>query len=246
LFLGSAVRKSSNNEIKDETNFDIGKLPIDIPSENFLAGIVSKQSIPFPSSPPADKFELKFPVSILKNNGFVIRDWLVWSNFKIAIYCLPCRLFFTQPVSQRVSLAQEEGWSSSKGWHNLYNRVPEHERSIQHKTCYLKWRQLQINIQNCLPLAFFEEKILSEMENWKKLLTRFLDVILFLAERGLALRGQSSMIGDPHNGNFLGMLELLAKYDDCLTNHLKKVKTSQDENKRMQVHYLSPEIQNEF
>lgn len=39
--------------------------------------------------------------------------------------------------------------------------------------------------------------------------------------RGLPFRGHSERIGDPHNGNFLGTVELLAEFDPFLSEHLK-------------------------
>ena len=70
------------------------------------------------------------------------------------------------------------------------------------------------------------------------LLTKILNVIVFLGERGLAFRGTSQRIGDVHNGNFLGLLELLANYDPLLQEHVIKVKLSQQRNERLQAHYL--------
>ena len=56
------------------------------------------------------------------------------------------------------------------------------------------------------------------------------------------------MIGDPRNDNFLGILELLGKYDRIPHEHLAKVKKAQTEGKTMQgqAHYLSWQSQNEF
>ncbi|XP_065678216.1 uncharacterized protein LOC136093185 [Hydra vulgaris] len=65
----------------------------------------------------------------------------------------------------------------------------------------------------------------TETENWKKLFQRILDVIIFLSERGLALFGSNQRIGDRANRNFL---------------------ESQQCKQRMQAHYLSMRIQNEF
>ena len=45
--------------------------------------------------------------------------------------------------------------------------------------------------------------------------------IKFIAERGLAFRGDEELIGLPRNGNFLGILELLAEYGPFLSTHLK-------------------------
>ena len=52
---------------------------------------------------------------------------------------------------------------------------------------------------------------------------RILQVVLFLGERGLAFRGDSQRTGDPNNGNFLGILELIGQYDKILGGHLSKV-----------------------
>lgn len=67
-----------------------------------------------------------------------------------------------------------------------------------------------------------------------------------MAERGLALRGESHIIGEKNNSNFLRILELISQYDAVLRDHLEKVKFSKNAGRRLQVHYLSPEIQNEF
>ena len=59
----------------------------------------------------------------------------------------------------------------------------------------------------------------NEAAIWKALLHRILQVVLFLGERGLAFRGDSQRIGDPNNGNFLGILELIGQYDKILGDH---------------------------
>ena len=47
-------------------------------------------------------------------------------------------------------------------------------------------------------------------------------MIKFLSSRGLAFRGSSELVGSPQNGNFFGILELLAKYDTFLAAHIQK------------------------
>lgn len=51
---------------------------------------------------------------------------------------------------------------------------------------------------------------------------RLVEVIKFLSERGLAFRGSDQIIGSPHNGNFLGILELISKFDPFLADHLSR------------------------
>ena len=111
----------------------------------------------------------------------------------------------------------------------------------------MAWRELERRIAadsgiDCL----LDRNILSDAKKWEKLLTRIIDVILFLGERGLAFRGNSQRIGDVHNGNFLGLLELLARYDPLLQEHITKIQHSQLKRERLQTHYLSADSQNEF
>lgn len=73
-----------------------------------------------------------------------------------------------------------------------------------------------------------------------------MEVIFFSAERGLSFFGFSQRIGDRNNENFLGIIELLSKYDPLLLEHIKKVRKSQENQQRMQIYYLSTHIQNKF
>jgi len=45
---------------------------------------------------------------------------------------------------------------------------------------------------------------------------------LYCTERGLPLRGHEEKFSSPTNGNFMGLLELIAKYDSFLASHIAK------------------------
>ena len=232
-------------------SFDVGTLT-GSPTPNELEEIVRAGHIPHPSQFPCDAVGNKFPTSVLKvrkqNGETSSRSWIVFSPTKEAIYCFPCRLFshtIDQPTQS--SLASPGGWTAERKWKKLWERVPEHEKSDSHKKCYFSWLELQRRLENDAGIdVIIEGNILSEAEKWKKLLTRIIDVVIFLGGRGLAFRGSSLRIGDVHNGNFLGLLELLAHYDPLLDEHVTKVKVAQQKGERLQAHYLSPESQNEF
>ncbi|XP_013793792.1 52 kDa repressor of the inhibitor of the protein kinase-like [Limulus polyphemus] len=87
---------------------------------------------------------------------------------------------------------------------------------------------------------------MSETEKWRNILTRIIDVVIFLSQRGLAFRSSSQRIDDIHNGHFLGIIELLANYDPILAEHVAKVRASQEKGERLQVHYISGSSQVEF
>ena len=74
-----------------------------------------------------------------------------------------------------------------------------------------------------------------------------LDVVLFLSEQQLPFRGSTTELNNPNNCLFLGNLELTWHgHNHILKSHLDEVKKHQENNSRMQAHYLSPHSQNEF
>ncbi|KAL4153194.1 hypothetical protein QTP88_001027 [Uroleucon formosanum] len=129
----------------------------------------------------------------------------------------------------------------------MYDKVLEHENSSVHKKSYVQWKSEIFKIKKDKSLSgILLKSINSDKEKWRELLKRLIKVTLFLAERGLAFRGDSEKIGESSNGNFLGILELLANYDPVLNEHLNKIRHFQEKGDRMQVHYLSHDIQSEF
>ena len=57
---------------------------------------------------------------------------------------------------------------------------------------------------------------LAERTFWRNVLKRLIDILMFLAKRNLAFRGLNETRGSPHDGNFLGLFELLAKRNSFL------------------------------
>ena len=86
-----------------------------------------------------------------------------------------------------------------------------------------------------------------EVTYWREVLQRLVEVIKFLAERGLSFFGDNEKIGSPSNGNYLGLLELLAKFDPFLAQHMGKQQVMQQDGKGKRcVSYLSSTICSEL
>ena len=146
-------------------------------------------------------------------------------------------------------MASQDGWQvSDKTYKKFYDRVKDHASSECHTRCFTKWKLLLNQLKKATSIdCVLIKDLQSQTEKWEHVFRVILDVILFLSERGLALRGSVEKLGSSTNGNFLGILELLAKRDPLLQLYLDKVKNSQEKSEqRLRSHYLSPTSQNEF
>lgn len=140
----------------------------------------------------------------------------------------------TESIKSRSVLAKRSGFSPKTiPWKKLYSRLPLHENSETHRTCYCKWKNVQQSLFGFGLDSQLQKTILSEAEKWKAILKRLLGVTLFLASRGLPFQGSSTKIGEVNNGNFLGILELLGRYDEVTRDHLATVEKYQNKGESM-------------
>ncbi|XP_057660721.1 uncharacterized protein LOC130896558 [Diorhabda carinulata] len=81
-----------------------------------------------------------------------------------------------------------------------------------------------------------------EVKYWAEVLRRVVATIRFLGERGLGFRGTDEHFDSPHNGNYLGALELIAQFDLFLRLHIENYGNKGKGN----VSYLSKTVCDEF
>lgn len=116
----------------------------------------------------------------------------------------------------------------------------------------MQWKELEIRVRcNATIDKKEQEVIVGEVNKWREVLSRLLDIIKFLAKQNLPLRGHREGIchetevqfdSQENKGIFLELVHLLAKYDPVLREHITKIQLS----KNIATSYLSPSIQNEF
>lgn len=141
------------------------------------------------------------------------REWLIYSKSLNSVFCLTCKLFSNLRESSKLS--------SSEGFVDWKHPelISMHEKSKEH----------QINVRKFILRSKVTGKIdtelnrqfLSERQYWIDILKRVLSAIKYLSSRGLAFRGSVEKFGSSSNGNYLGVLELIAEYDIVLKNHIK-------------------------
>lgn len=146
--------------------------------------------------------------TILINGEKCRRSYLVYSQSKGAVFCVPCYLFKN---SSEFSIKGFSDWKRPKS-------INKHENSISHKTCVMKMKNRSTNLNRVDKTLQYQVE--TEKMYWKNVLTRVCAVVKSLSSRGLPFRGDNEQFGSLHNGNFMMCLELIAEFDPFLAKHI--------------------------
>ncbi len=127
-------------------------------------------------------------------------------------------------------------------WIHLSSRLKEHETSADHVLNMTTWYELRSRLQSDQAIDKTAQRQLEkEKDHWRKVLFRIVCIVKFLAKHSLAFRGTNSKLYEDSNGNFLGLIEMLAEFDPVIQEHVRRI-TSEE----TLLHYLDPKIQNEL
>uniref|UniRef100_H3B0B3 DUF4371 domain-containing protein n=1 Tax=Latimeria chalumnae TaxID=7897 RepID=H3B0B3_LATCH len=154
------------------------------------------------------------------------RTWLCYSLKLDSAYCKPCWLF-----ADHSAPAYNVAWD----WRHLSSKIEYHESSKIHlDSClvYEQWRLHRTIDED------FETQIQKEKNFWRQVLEHLINVTLTLSMCNLAFRGHREVLGHANSGNFLSIVELLAKYDPVLKQLISMPSGS--------IRYLSHTIQDEL
>lgn len=158
------------------------------------------------------RFAKEFLYGRKANDEKYYRDWLLYSPSNGNIYCFFCKLL-SRSTSQFASCGFND-------WSNCGKVIKLHESSAEHRASLSSWLA-RVSAKGCI-----DEKLQKQMNEekiyWQSVLRRVVEVIKFLAQRGLAFRGDTELFGSVQNGNYLGILELLAKFDPFLADHISR------------------------
>uniref|UniRef100_H3ATE8 TTF-type domain-containing protein n=1 Tax=Latimeria chalumnae TaxID=7897 RepID=H3ATE8_LATCH len=183
--------------------------------------------------------EYEFPQDNKKklNNGEKVeRSWLVYSKAKNTVFCFTCKLFRSTVIK-----LTKDGYCT---WRELSRALRDHEVSNGHMKAMQQWKQLSIWLKSeILTTIDAHSQRTHDMEqlHWRASLDWIIVIVQFLAERNLTLHGNVDRLFEPHNGNFLGQVELMAKYEAVMAEHLRHIQS-----KEIHDHYLGKTIQNEI
>lgn len=158
--------------------------------------------------------------------------WLSYSPTLDSAYCHSCWLF-----ADRCSPQFRPEWINGvSDWSHLTQKIKTHQDSSTHHMSLVA-EKMYLQEKNRIDKEL-EQQIASETSFWYQVLERLTDIVFTLAAGNLPLRGHREQLGEVGSGNFLALVELVAKYDPVLNELLHKPKGSP--------RYLSPDIQNEL
>jgi hypothetical protein len=229
------VNDSFQPDIFDPRYWDsLGPKQVDI-----LAVKGPKRDLLFQKGPKdghSRRFSAYHYTRILSNGEHCDRDWLVYSKELDRIFCFGCKLF---TKGYRKGHLATEGFND---WIHLGIRLKEHETSADHVLNMTTWYELRSRLQTDQAIDKTAQRQLEkEKDHWRKVLFRIVGIVKFLAKHNLAFRGSNSKLYDDSNGNFLGLVEMLAEFDPVIQEHVRRIT-----NEETEVHYLGPRIQNEL
>jgi hypothetical protein len=189
---------------------------------------------------PRDKLSRRFSTifynRVLPNGEKCDREWLVYSKELEKVFCFCCKLLKKGHVRGQLA---NDGFSD---WGHIGTRLKEHEVSREHVTNMAAWYDLRLRFQQNQTIDRVAQRELEkEREHWRKELLRIILIVRFLAEHNIAFRGSNSRLYEGNNGNFLGLIEMLAKFDLVIKEHVDRIT-----NDKIRDHYLGPSIQNEL
>uniref|UniRef100_A0A8C1J990 TTF-type domain-containing protein n=1 Tax=Cyprinus carpio TaxID=7962 RepID=A0A8C1J990_CYPCA len=180
------------------------------------------------------RFHYHFMFRSLTNGEKVKRSWLTYSQKSNAVYCFCCKLFSKQ--STKLSTDGQQDWI------NIGTLLKQHENSQDHAKNVLSWKELEGRLRKGETIDQTELSLLeAERNRWREVLIRLVSIIQSLAERNMGLRGSVDTLHVNNNGNFLKEVELLAKFDPVLKEHVRRIDSGANHTT-----YLGKTVQNEL
>lgn len=243
--LASGIKKTkesiSNDPAEWEINADlIAYYAENIPSQNL------KSDLSLKGRQFGEKIRYvrkEYFIRKLANGEIVSRDWLIYSPSTGKVFCYICKVFVGCNTGCASSYSapppRNQFITGFDDWKNVIARITSHEKSKDHFVALSTMIQYKKSTRIDAELQKENEK---SCKYWTEVLKRVVEVIKFLAERGLAFRGDNQLHNSPNNGNYLGCIDLLAEFDPFLREHIKRYGNPGKGN----VSYLSANICDEF
>ena len=193
----------------------------------------------YPKDGTKRSFSNVFYYRLAPNGEKVKRRWLLYSQQNNSVYCFCCKIFSTARSNKTLS-----DQSGNCDWRHIGTILTRHETSPNHLKCYERWVEAERRLSTGKTIDDENQKIIAqEKERWQNVLKRLLAITQFLAQHQMAFRGRNETLYKKDNGNYLGLVELIAQFDPVMKEHICRVLANE---KQRCLSYLGKNIQNEL
>jgi hypothetical protein len=102
-------------------------------------------------------------------------------------------------------------------WSHIVGRLKDHETSVDHVLSMTNWYELRSRLDKHQTIdKTAQRQFEKEKDHWIEVLFRIVCIVKFLAKHNLAFRGTNNKLYEDSNGNFLGLVEMLAEFDPII------------------------------
>ncbi|KAL4083473.1 hypothetical protein QTP88_028789 [Uroleucon formosanum] len=133
---------------------------------------------------------------------------------------LPRDIFKRKLLNGEIKDRQCSTDSGFTDWKKYLEKIEQHEKNLMHNESIRIWfsrRKITTGIDVELKIELEKRELY-----WRSIIHRLIETVIFLSGRGLAFRGNNETLGSKNNGNYLGCLELIAKFDPLMSKHLNE------------------------
>ena len=202
-----------------------------------------------PCFPPVQPIKTRYPSTMFSNvprcfnpAWFKSFQWLEYSVEKDACFCYPCRLFGSVSAigSSRpetaFTLTGFSDWKHATGKKGI---LVCHSNCFSHKESMVAWEQYRVTSERGTSIL---NQINSSWEttiaNNQHYIKTIAEILLFCSRQEIGIRGHREDKSSRNRGNFLELLDLVAKHDTIIQQKIT--------NTPQNATYTSPQIQNDL
>ena len=162
--------------------------------------------------------------------------WLEYSKESDSVFCFPCRFFAKGPgrVDESFVLNGYHDWKHALG---RKGALQKHDDSAVHKDAVIAMTSFkQMQESNSSVADMVGAARLKHVEKNVHYIKSIAEIILLCCQQNIGLRGHRESEESVNKGNFLEILDLLARHDQTVSEKLKHAPRN--------ALYISPDIQN--